>query len=61
MTSRRYFLGGMAAAGASAAPRARVSPNDTIQIGLIGAGGRGRYLLGELAKCTAENAKVIAV
>lgn len=61
MTSRRYFLGGMAAAGASAAPRARVSPNDTIQIGLIGAGGRGRYLLGELAKCKAENAKVIAV
>jgi predicted dehydrogenase len=61
MTSRRFFIGGVAAAGASAAPRGRLSPNDTIQIGLIGAGSRGRYLLGEVAKCTAENAKVIAV
>ena len=61
MTSRRFFLGGMAAAGASAAPRGKLSPNDTIQIGLIGAGSRGRHLLGELAKCQAENAKVVAV
>lgn len=61
MTSRRYFIGGMAAAGAAGAPRDKWSPNDTIQIGLIGAGSRGRYLLGELAKCTAENAKVVAV
>jgi len=61
MTSRRFFLGGMAAAGASAAPRGKLSANDTIQIGLIGAGSRGRHLLGELAKCQSENAKVVAV
>jgi predicted dehydrogenase len=60
--SRRTFLG-MTAAGAAAAPRDRRSPNDRIQIGLIGAGSRGNYLLAELARAKAkgENAQVVAV
>jgi predicted dehydrogenase len=53
----------MTAASAAAAPRDLRSPNDRIQIGVIGAGGRGTHLLGELAKAKAngENAEVVAV
>src|SRR4051812_14409608 len=51
-TSRRQFLGGLgvgAAAWAGAAPYAasansRLGPNDTINLGLIGCGARGRGL-----------------
>jgi len=53
----------MTAAGAAAAPRDLRSPSERIQIGLIGAGSRGTYLLGELARAKArgENAEVVAV
>ncbi|MBM3748456.1 MAG: Gfo/Idh/MocA family oxidoreductase, partial [Acidobacteria bacterium] len=41
--SRRVFLG---SATAAAALRAAAAPNDRIRFGLVGAGGRGRGLLG---------------
>jgi predicted dehydrogenase len=57
--TRRVFLGVTAATSAAAAKR--VSSNDRIGIGLIGAGGRGKYHLADLAKATAENAAVVAI
>ena len=46
--SRRNFLAG----AASAASAARVlGANDRVRIGIIGAGGRGTYLMGQLNKC----------
>jgi predicted dehydrogenase len=51
--SRRTFV---AAAAASAG-----AATDRIAIGMIGTGGRGQYLLGEIQKCTALNAAVTMV
>ena len=56
--TRRTFLG--AAALAPAILSARESGGDPVRIGLIGAGGRGTYLLDEIAKCS-EATRVVAV
>jgi len=59
-TSRRVFLG--ASVGAQAMKGfAMPSPNDRIQIGLIGAGGRGTYLMQEVVKAKGANAAITAV
>jgi len=55
--SRRRLLG---AALAATAARAR-SANDRIQLGIIGAGGRGSQLMRDVANAKAANAAVIAV
>jgi len=39
---------------------ARAASGDPVRLGLIGAGGRGTYLLGEIAKCE-EASRVVAV
>lgn len=54
-TSRRGFL------FTSPALLAQTAPSDRIRIGLIGAGGRGRYLMGELAKSQESNFAITAV
>jgi predicted dehydrogenase len=54
-TTRRTFL-----AAAPAAALAQRSPNDRIRLGLIGAGGRGTYLAGEVRK-SGENAEIVHV
>ncbi len=56
VTSRRTFL----AAAAGAANSWSKSPNDQIRLALIGAGGRGRDLFGEVRK-SGENAAIAAV
>jgi predicted dehydrogenase len=56
--TRRSFLG--AAALAPAILNARNASGDPVRIGLIGAGGRGTYLLDEIAKCE-EPSRVVAV
>ena len=44
--NRRIFLGTAATAAALAAPRARsAGPNDALQLGIIGCGKRGPYLI----------------
>jgi predicted dehydrogenase len=58
--SRRTFLG-VAAAAAAAAPRRAYGANDRIGIGLIGAGSRGRFHLGDLAKAKAGNIAITGV
>jgi predicted dehydrogenase len=60
-TTRRRFLGAGAAAAAPAVLKAQRSPNDTIRIGVIGAGGRGNYHFMELSRAKAENVAVVAV
>jgi predicted dehydrogenase len=52
MTSRRSFLAG--AASAASAMRA-MGANDRIRMGVVGTGGRGKYLMG-VAKSVAERA-----
>lgn len=63
--SRRTFLGSLAAGSAAAAAsppaRERLSPNDRIQIGLIGAGGRGRFHVSDLARLKEENIGIVAI
>ncbi len=54
-TSRRGFL------FTSPALLAQTAPSSQIRIGLIGAGGRGRYLMGELAKSQESNFAITAV
>lgn len=54
-TSRRGFL------FTSPALLAQTAPSNLIRIGLIGAGGRGRYLMGELAKSQESNFAITAV
>ncbi len=54
---RRYFLG---AASAASAQRV-IGANDRIRAGLIGAGGRGRFLTGEFKEIGAEMAAVCDV
>ena len=57
-TTRRSFLG--TAALAPVLGSGRETSNDPVRIGLIGAGGRGTYLLEEIAK-SGEAARVVAV
>lgn len=57
-STRRSFLG--SAALAPALLSGRDATADPVRIGLIGAGGRGTYLLEEIAKCK-EPARVVAV
>ena len=63
--NRREFLGTTAAAvwagrsSVTAAPSRRPGPNDTVQIGLIGCGGRGRRVMGLHQKV--EGVRVAAV
>jgi predicted dehydrogenase len=62
--SRRTFLGSLAAGSAAAATppaREKLSPNDRIQIGLIGAGSRGRFHVADLSRLKAENIAIVAV
>jgi predicted dehydrogenase len=54
-TTRRVFLASSAAPALAFQP-----PSDRIRIGVIGAGGRGRYLMQEVAR-SGENAAVVAV
>lgn len=56
--TRRTFLG--AAAIAPAILSAREAAGDAVRLGLIGAGGRGTYLLEEIAK-SGEAARVVSV
>jgi predicted dehydrogenase len=58
--TRRSFLGATSA-GVALGARDRLSPNDRIGIGLIGAGGRGRYHLADLAKAKDENIAVVGI
>ncbi|MBI3682954.1 MAG: Gfo/Idh/MocA family oxidoreductase [Acidobacteria bacterium] len=59
-TTRRTFLSTTAAVPAAGAIDPK-SPNDRIAIGLIGAGGRGTYLLNEIAKARENNVVINAV
>ncbi len=54
--SRRRFLGALAASATGAR-----SANDRIQLGLIGAGGRGSELMRQVAQAKAANAAVTAI
>jgi predicted dehydrogenase len=56
--NRRTFT---SAALASASAAALASPNDTIRAGIIGAGGRGRYLTAQFKEVGAEMAAVCDV
>jgi len=58
--TRRIFLGETAAA-ATAAARIPKSPNDRINLGIIGMGGRGRFHIADLAKIQNLNFAVTAV
>src|SRR5262245_10444270 len=66
-TRRRDFLKASAATAAglavtSALPRRVLGANDRLQIGLVGCGGRGNYLLGETFKAAGElNVEVAAL
>lgn len=58
-SSRRSFMGVAGAAPlAAGAARDRFSANDRMGIGIIGAGGRGRYHLADLLKLKQENCAV---
>src|SRR6202051_1955478 len=62
-TTRRHFLGAAAGTVAAApffaqAPRSSRSPNDTIQIALIGAGGMGS---GDVRSSLENGSKLVAV
>ncbi|MBL8231907.1 MAG: Gfo/Idh/MocA family oxidoreductase [Bryobacterales bacterium] len=62
--SRRTFLGTLAAGSAAAATppaREKLSANGKIQIGIIGAGGRGRFHVGDLSKLKGENIAIVAL
>ena len=56
--SRRAFVGTAVPAVLSGSQR---SANERIRIGVIGAGGRGQYLMGELDKCRDLNVTVSAI
>ena len=67
-TSRRSFLGTAAAGAAAGFPigtpyvagaSSRPGPNDTISIGLIGCGGRGRHVMRQ--HMAVEGVQVVAV
>ncbi|MBK5290997.1 MAG: Gfo/Idh/MocA family oxidoreductase [Acidobacteriia bacterium] len=60
-TSRRAFMGAAGAAPLAGAARNRLGANDRIGIGIIGAGGRGRYHLADLLKLKSENCAVVGV
>src|SRR6266542_6943832 len=47
-SSRRSFL---VSAGAAAGAARVLGANDRVRVGIIGAGGRGSYLMGQLNKC----------
>ena len=51
---RRKFLGSALAAAPMFVPRSAWGANDRLSFGLIGAGGRGRYLTGNFQKLGAE-------
>lgn len=62
MTTRRSFLltaGAGLAATAAASARARWSANDTLQVGVIGSGGRARHLMKSLVKI--EGVRIVAL
>jgi len=56
--SRRVFLGAAAPAVLGGHYR---GANEQIRIGVIGAGGRGQYLMGEVAKCRDLNVAITAI
>ena len=61
---RREFLAsgvGLAAAALTSARAGAVSPNDTINVGLIGCGVRGTYLLGEAMTAGGDRLHVVGL
>ncbi|MCL4401143.1 MAG: Gfo/Idh/MocA family oxidoreductase, partial [Acidobacteria bacterium] len=59
--NRRTFIGSALAAAPLFVPRKAWGANDRIALGLIGAGGRGRYLLHDFLKLQTECVAVAEV
>jgi len=57
--NRRYFIMGGATLAATAGRRVAMAASDQVNVGIIGVGGRGRYLLDAYAKINGVNVKAL--